>query len=80
MGAEKAKALFEARMMNMCTGLQNCIEILTTYNIKIHHEPNNLKFQKRIGIVSSINSKSMIPIRTTVVGSYPFPGWLEFDQ
>ena len=20
----------------------------------------------------------MIPIRTTVVGSYPFPGWLEF--
>ena len=21
---------------------------------------------------------STIPIRTTVVGSYPFPGWLEF--
>ena len=21
---------------------------------------------------------SQIPIRTTVVGSYPFPGWLEF--
>src|SRR3954468_3167237 len=21
---------------------------------------------------------SLIPIRTTVVGSYPFPGWLEF--
>ena len=23
---------------------------------------------------------STIPIRTTVVGSYPFPGWLEFGS
>ena len=25
-----------------------------------------------------VNNFQMIPIRTTVVGSYPFPGWLEF--
>ena len=30
--------------------------------------------------VDNIKNKNMpsIPIRTTVVGSYPFPGWLEF--
>src|SRR5882762_4726607 len=25
-------------------------------------------------------SKQTIPVRTTVVGSYPFPGWLEFSS
>src|SRR6218665_2917047 len=25
-------------------------------------------------------SKQTVPVRTTVVGSYPFPGWLEFGS
>jgi 5-methyltetrahydropteroyltriglutamate--homocysteine methyltransferase len=30
--------------------------------------------------VNKIKRNNMIPIRTTVVGSYPFPGWLEFGS
>jgi hypothetical protein len=33
------------------------------------------RYQKLVNIKIKMSS---IPIRTTVIGSYPFPGWLEF--
>src|SRR6478735_3612552 len=38
------------------------------------YRPSPLERDRRV----RSKTKTMTPIRTTVVGSYPFPGWLEF--
>src|SRR4051812_19414707 len=43
----------------------------------MQHRPSLLERNKRVRPTYKVNMSS-IPIRTTVVGSYPFPGWLEF--
>src|SRR3954454_16879674 len=53
-------------MMNMAGGWRSCIKIWG-------HRPGSNK--------DALVEESLMkerPLRTTVIGSYPFPGWLEF--
>jgi len=40
--------------------------------------PKKIKLEKTKSIGSASSQPQRTPLRTTVVGSYPFPGWLEF--